>query len=443
MNTPIFDFVTAYTSRSPVRLHMPGHKGRVGVLCADRDITEISGADSLYEAGGILAESEANASALFGCPTFYSTEGSSQCIRAMLRLAALHAQRTGKQGKILAARNAHKTFLSAAALLDLDAVWLFDDAPSYLSAVPSPASVAAAIEREKPAALYLTSPDYLGSCIDLAPIAQVCHENGVLLLVDNAHGAYLRFLSPSRHPIDLGADLCCDSAHKTLSALTGAAYLHLSPALASLQSEAKDALALFGSTSPSYLILQSLDLQNPILETLGERLQKIVCRLDALKSRLLFAGWTLYGDEPLKLTICPKEKGYAGEELAAMLEESGIFCEFADPDFLVCMFTPDNREDDLLRLEHALAAVEKRKAISTRPPYPAGPVRVCSLREAMLGPRVVLPRKDCLGRILARPDVGCPPAVPVLMPGERIDEAALAALAYYGIDRISVLPESR
>ena len=245
MDTPIFDFITAYRNSAPVRLHMPGHKGRALLGVEERDLTEISGADSLYEASGIIAESEANASALFGCPTFYSTEGSSQCIRAMLFLAMQHAQNAGKHPKILAARNAHKTFLSAAALLDLDVCWLFGETPSYLSANPSPAVIEAAIEREAPSALYLTSPDYLGAVVDLAPIAKLCHARGVLLLVDNAHGAYLRFLTPSRHPIDLGADLCCDSAHKTLSALTGSAYLHVSSARSELAAEAKDALLLF------------------------------------------------------------------------------------------------------------------------------------------------------------------------------------------------------
>ena len=439
MNTPIFDFVTAYKDRSPVRLHMPGHKGRARLGLEDRDLTEIPGADSLYEADGIIAESEANASKLFGCPTFYSAEGSSQCIRAMLFLAAQHAKRAGAAPKILAARNAHKTFLSAAALLDLPVRWLFDPAPSYLSARPTPGSVAAAIEAEHPSALYLTSPDYLGNTIDLAPIASVCHERGVLLLVDNAHGAYLRFLSPSRHPIDLGADLCCDSAHKTLSALTGGAYLHLSPALKALANDAKDALLLFGSTSPSYLILQSLDLLNPVLEALPERLSDLVSRLDALRTRLKEAGWELSGNEPLKLTLLPKGRGYTGTALAKLLERNGIFCEFCDPDHVVCMFTPDNEANDLAALERALLAVPAQEPLTDRAPMPARPERVCSVREAMLSPRRVVPVSDALGAVLARCDVGCPPAVPVLMPGERIDGTALDAFRYYGIDRVSVL----
>ena len=115
MDTPIYDFAKAYQSAAPARLHMPGHKGRGPLGCEGLDLTEITGADSLFEASGIIAQSEQNASRLFGCPTFYSTEGSSLCIRAMVRLSCLWAELQGRAPLILAARNVHKTFLSAAA----------------------------------------------------------------------------------------------------------------------------------------------------------------------------------------------------------------------------------------------------------------------------------------------------------------------------------------
>ena len=135
MNTPICDFVRAYAESAPLRLHMPGHKGEVTLGPEPLDITEIAGADSLYEASGVIAESERNASALFGsAATFYSTEGSSQCIRAMLLLAVAHATKTGKRARILALRNVHKTFVTAAGLLDVEVDWLMQRADaSYLS----------------------------------------------------------------------------------------------------------------------------------------------------------------------------------------------------------------------------------------------------------------------------------------------------------------------
>ena len=125
MDTPICDFVRRYAQSGTLRLHMPGHKGTGPLGIEQLDITEISGADSLYEASSIIAQSERNAGVLFGCPTFYSTEGASQCIRAMVYLAMLHAKQNSRKPLILAGRNAHKTFLSAAALLDLDVEWIY------------------------------------------------------------------------------------------------------------------------------------------------------------------------------------------------------------------------------------------------------------------------------------------------------------------------------
>ena len=228
MDTPICDFVRDYALKAPLRLHMPGHKGKALLGPEALDITEVSGADSLYEAAGIIRRSEENASRLFGCPTFYSAEGSSQCIRAMLYLALLRAKEEGRRPLIAAARNVHRSFLSAVALLGLEVVWLWPEEGSYLSCGVSPQALEELLRAEKPTAVYLTSPDYLGNMADVAALAQVCHRHGALLLVDDAHGAYLRFLESSLHPMDLGADMCCDSAHKTLPVLTGGAYLHIS-----------------------------------------------------------------------------------------------------------------------------------------------------------------------------------------------------------------------
>ena len=238
MKTPICDFVNTYARSDSIRLHMPGHKGisekesSLPFLAEAFDITEIPGADSLYEADGIIRESEKNASLIFGSHTFYSTEGSSQCIRAMLYLSLIYAKSQGKTTTIAAARNVHKSFISAAAMLDIDINWIYSENTSndnsYLSCTVDADALDKKLSslKEKPFAFYITSPDYLGNISDVSAISRVCHKHGVLLLVDNAHGAYLKFLSPSQHPIDLGADLCCDSAHKTLPVLTGGAYLH-------------------------------------------------------------------------------------------------------------------------------------------------------------------------------------------------------------------------
>ena len=322
MKTPICDFVRAYAERDPVRMHMPGHKGRALTGPELLDLTEIEGADVLYRSRGVIRESEENAASLFGAArTVYSAEGSSLCIRAMLYLALLTAKQNGLPARLLAGRNAHRTLMTAAALLDLDVDWLYPkDKSGYLSCNLSAEDISEFLEKttEKPAAVYLTNPDYLGNLVDIASIANMCHQNDVLLMVDNAHGAYLKFLPQSQHPMDLGADLCCSSAHKTLPVLTGGAYLHISEAAPFIFAEQADnALMMFGSTSPSYLILQSLDAANAYLaDGYRRRLEAFVAQVGKLKEVLTAYGYTLRGDEPLKLTIFAKPYGYTGNDLA-------------------------------------------------------------------------------------------------------------------------------
>ena len=442
MKTPICDFVKRYSDSNCTRLHMPGHKGS-GVLGIEHlDITEIAGADSLYEASGIIAESEMNASTLFGCKTYYSTEGSSQCIRAMLYLVMLSAKKENVRPLILATRNAHKTFHSALALLDLDVEWIYGDEKSYLTCNLSASSLAEHLDsmESMPVAFYVTSPDYLGNILDIRAISEVCRERGVLLLVDNAHGAYLRFLPRSLHPIDLGADMCCDSAHKTLPVLTGGAYLHLGNMVADeLAPFVKDAMLLFGSTSPSYLILQSLDAANDYLERYDSILAKYLPLVEDLKRRLSSLGWCLCGSEPLKITLAPKSYGYTGVALADMLEEKGIVCEFSDPDFIVFMLTPELGADGLAKLESTLTSIERCEAINTRPPEFKVKKRAISIREALTSAFEISDVEKCLGRVAAVSNVACPPAVPIIISGEVIDENAIECFNYYGIKTIKVI----
>jgi arginine/lysine/ornithine decarboxylase len=292
-----------------------------------------------------------------------------------------------------------------------------------------------------PVAVYLTAPDYLGNDVDWDAISAVCHRHGVLLAADCAHGAYLRFLKPSRYPIDHGADLCCSSAHKTLPVLTGGAYLHVSPsAPACFSDRAKDALAVFGSTSPSYLILQSLDGANAVLSgTYPEELAMFAEQVTHLRARAEALGYRFVGGEPMKLTIKSKEYGYLGTDYAPLLREHGIECEFADPDFVVLMLTPDTGRAGIARLWNAMQAIPRRSAITETPPQIKPCERVLSLRDAMLAPSELLEIGQCEGRILASASVGCPPAVPIAVCGERLDRDAIHAFAYYGIERIRVV----
>ena len=446
ITTPICDFVRTYAESKKTRMHMPGHKGAGTLGIEALDITEISGADSLYESDGIIKESEENASTLFGAHTFYSTEGSSQCIRAMLHLAKTHAWMQKKHLNVWATRNAHKTFLSAVALLNIDIEWLYGTGEeSYLSCALSPDELEKMLQKAPylPTALYLTSPDYLGNVADIASIAEVCHRYGMLLLVDCAHGAYLKFLPTSLYPTDLGADMCCSSAHKTLPVLTGGAYLHISKnADASLVNAAKNSLVLFGSTSPSYLILQSLDAANAYLaEDCRENLSRTVARLDELKKRLALRGYQLVGNEPLKITFATKSFGYTGVDFAEHLRKNGIECEFADNDFVVLMPSTDVGTEELAHIEMVATSLPKNEPITVAPPTLTQAEFVLRICYALLWPSETVAIEDSIGRILASPSVSCPPAVPIVMCGEKIDEAAVRAFRYYGVEKVRVVIE--
>lgn len=441
MKTPICDFVNEYKKSGKLRLHMPGHKGNAFLGIEDCDITEISGADVLYHADGIIKRSEENASELFGtAKTVYSAEGSSLAIRAMLYLARL----CGKKPLVAAGRNAHKVFMTACALLDVEIAWIFpENKGNMISCEISPAYLDEFLcsAKEKPSAVYITSPDYLGNVADIKGLSAVCKKHGVLLAVDNAHGAYLNFLPENMHPIALGADICCDSAHKTLPVLTGGAYLHISKnAPKEIYDNAENAMSVFASTSPSYLILQSLDGANAYLDNgYREKLADYIKSVDALKEKLSASGYELIGTEPLKLTVSPKSYGYKGYELADILSVNGIECEFSDPDFVVMMFTPENGKEAIKAVENALFSVEKKAKITDLAPEMTIPEKAMSLREALLCESEEFDIHQCLGRITASAAVTCPPAIPVVVCGEKIDKNAIKLFEYYGVSKIRVV----
>lgn len=445
MTTPICDFVARYAAVQPLRLHMPGHKGRNVLGLEQADITEIPGADVLYHPTGIILESEQNAASLFGTRrTVYSTEGSSLPIRAMVYLTALYAAGRGKRPLIAAGRNAHKVFITAAALLDVDVAWLYpENGGNLLSCEITPEGLDGYLKntRELPTAVYITSPDYLGNMADVGGLSKVCRKFGCLLLVDNAHGAYLNFLPESRHPMALGADLCCDSAHKTLPVLTGGAYLHISGSAPELFSLAADqAMALFASTSPSYLILQSLDKANEALSSSWvEALHRAAGEWEKVKARLRIFGYSLAGQEPLKLTILPKDYGYTGDELSRILEEKNVFCEFSDPDHLVLMLPVEYDPELPDRLTEAFLKIPRREAISIPAPALHRAETVLRPHEALFMPSRMVPVAEAAGRIMADPTVSCPPAIPVVCSGERIEEWAVEAMEYYGITQVRVV----
>lgn len=445
MNTPIYDFVSQYNKDDISRLHMPGHKGKKMLGFEEFDITEVSGADSLFHADGIIRESEENATSLFGSgKTLYSTEGSTHCIKSMVAMAV----RIKKNNNIIALRNVHKAFINACALLDLNVTWIYPDEEndSICSCKIDINKIVEIVKNTDAAALYVTSPDYLGNVQDIKTLANVCHENDKLLLVDNAHGAYLAFCEDNLHPIKNGADICCDSAHKTLPVLTGGAYLHLQKNVVDeLNGIEKDIMALFGSTSPSYLTMISMDLCNKYMaEDFKEDINNICKQVNILKNEVIKMGYTLEGTEPLKLTIYASKSGIFGDVLADYLRINKVECEYSDRDFVVLMFSPGNDKKDFKRINKALK-VALDSAISDETDNVKENVKTehmqsaMSIREAVMSSQKKIPVKEASGMVCGMSIVSCPPAIPVVVSGEIITKETIDRLIYNGIECISVV----
>lgn len=425
MNTPIHNFLIKYSQLGAVRCHMPGGKG----LASPLDITEIYGADSLYESAGIIRESEKNAAELFGAgDSLYSCSGSTLAIQTML--AAVQPL-TGKR-RVVLGRYCHKSAVSACGLLGLEITWLYPD--SFLGTVISSEAVEAAIDGET-GAVFLNSVDYYGGTADIAAIAEVCRRKNALLLVDNAHGAYRVFTK--NHPITLGADMTADSAHKTIPALTGAAYLHLkNPAHRDL---CKRQMALFGTSSPSYLIMDSLDLCNAFIAEKSGEAAAAFEKTRELKKALKRLGYALYDSDPMRVTVDAAAYGYSGFSLAEELRRRGAECEMCDERYTVLLFSVVQPSADFERLARIFADIPRKTPVFTEPHEILRPKKAMSVREALFAPHETAEIRRAAGKICGEIFSPCPPCVPLVMPGEVIDESCARELLRYGAERIGLV----
>ncbi len=424
-DAPFLSSLFAYDSRDPVRLHMPGHKGRAPALSflgdgLSLDVTELSATGNLYAGEGALRRAEELAAEAFGAADcVFCAGGATLAIQAMLAAST-------KPGDIIAAdRRCHGSVLRTMVLLDLTPRWLWptDD---FILSTPSPEDAKQAV-RDGAAAVMLTSPTYYGR---LAPIEDFA-DTGVPLLIDNAHGSHLAFHEEGRlHPIRRGADLCCDSAHKTLPALTGGAYL-LSRRRDS--ERLREAMALFGSTSPSFPILASLDACRAYMQSQGE--ESLYRLLDGIETAADFihrnsGAKVLRGKDfdPFRLVV---ETSADGRDAAELLEQAGIFVEMADSRHVVALPSVETRPEELARFAKALCSALAGLA-PAREQSPDAPPRLeaaMTPRQAWFSDTVVLPIKEAAGRIAARPLVPYPPGVPSVMPGERLTREAAELLS--------------
>ena len=429
------EFLNRYAQSGTIRAHMPGHKGKVSPF----DITEIKGADSLYDADGIIAESEKRTSELFGSyKTLYSCGGSTLCIQTMAAVV-----QKAKGSRFLAVRNCHRAFLSAAVMTELDVEWIYPEySGSYVSGKVDPAIIEKALsEHPDTAAVYITSPDYLGVMADIRAISDICHSYGAVLMVDNAHGAYLRFMYDENgkclHPNHLGADIVCDSAHKTLPVLTGGAYLHINdPSLELYDGFAKHIMSVFGSSSPSYLMMQSMDsIPDSDLDAYFSEMRENTRALKASLGR----RYRFTGDEDGKISIYAPFSGYTGNELAELLRGHGIECEYSDDMHVVMMVTGLDKEQ-IERIGKVLSELPQKPGSTPGSEFePYGHEIKMSARDAFLSPFERIPTEMAEGRICAFPVTLCPPGIALITSGEVFCGNDIFFLKKYGILFVNVV----
>lgn len=427
MATPLYDALRAYAAREPVRFHMPGHKGKALPLkelnwLASIDVTELPGTGNLYEPGEPFDSAQALWAERFGFERCqFLTGGSTQGIHTGLALCCTPGDR------VLMDRGCHRSAFNALALLDLEPVWL--ERPwlqrENLTGPISPEAVEQALERHPDIkTVCITSPTYSGVLSNIGAISRIVHARGARLFVDGAHGAHLPFLG--LEPF-WGADVVAVSAHKTLPAMGQSALLF---ANGFDMAELRRWAAVYGTSSPSYPMMASIDAVRDWMERSGTpEYERAAIRVEALRREFpsLRPGRGLSLD-PTRLTL----KVQDGPAFAKAMEDRGIFCEMSDGGHVVLICTCYDGDSAFCRLERALE--ELRPRMGDCPPLPAPPMpqAVLSPRQALFAPRETVQLEQAAGRTAACQIAPYPPGVPVVAPGERIEKKYLAYLREIG-----------
>ena len=427
-NTPLYDALTSFAAQNPLRLHMPGHKGKplpgLDNLAAI-DFTELPPTGNLFEGGGAIGEAEALWAEAFGMDScLFLTGGSTQGVLAALTLACQPGD------TVLLDRGSHRSAYNALALLDLKPVYL--DRPWLARAgVTGPISPER-VEEQLAAhpeikALCITSPTYYGVLSDLPALAEVMHRHGGVLVVDGAHGVHLPFLG------NYGlseADLLVASAHKTLPAPGQSALLFSNGAFS--HADLRRAASIYGSSSPSYPMMAALDLcRAHMLEGGGEAYSRTAEEVARLRERFPALTEQDAPLDPTRLVLCAPD-GYAAQEA---LEAQNVWPEMADGGHVVLIPTCADSRSDFARLEEALRQV----ALGPCPGYPAPtvpPEMALTPRQALFVPRKSLPLEQAEGQVAACQVAPYPPGVPVIAPGERVDKKSIAYLKQIGYNTL-------
>lgn len=395
------ELLDAYCDASPIRYHMPGHKGTVPI-CPAHDVTELDCTDDLYCPGDAIMKLERTLALRSGSKcTLALTDGSSAGVRIIFMVLAEHAANK----RVLLADNLHRSAIDGCILAGID--------PEILPPCDIEDNIDSSV-----GAVFLTSPDYYGSITPLESIAKKCKQVNAILAVDEAHGAHLPYIGiKSASSI---ADISVQSMHKTMGALTQAATLCVNNA--ELINSAKYHRRGLCTSSPSFLVLESMEWASEQYSLFAE---DFLNRLRSLRDGLSLKHASLgsaEGRDPSRLciTVSPYTSGYRASEL---LKGNGIIPEMADASRVVLILSP--HDGDYTPLKQALLSLDEAlpdfNCDITVPKAPKCK-RVISMRSAALAKKIYLPLRDAIGRICATSAGAYPPGIPCIYPGCIIDE---------------------
>ena len=447
----LYEKLNAYAQTDFYPFHMPGHKRNLesGPLAQGYrlDITEIDDFDNLHEASGVIRQAQERAARLYGAEeTHFLINGSTGGILSAIASVA------GKRKVLLMARNCHKAVYHAAFLNQLNVRYLYPELlPEYdlagviLSETVRKAIILTLRERnvdpkkaaEVIAGVVVTSPTYDGICSNIGEIAAVAHSYGIPLIVDEAHGAHLGFHAAyPENSVQCGADVVIQSTHKTLPSPTQTAILHVNGALVN-RDHLRRYLTIYQTSSPSYLLMTGIEEGLYLLEKEGtERLDKLLEMRKQLEKEIASCKYLRVCPytEPSKVVISVKNTNYTGKQLYDALRETyHLQLEMACETYALAMLSMMDTEEGIRRLTTALKEIDTQLTKEQTPDFTSvsecwSPVRKLPLYEAYMQKGYEVPLADAIGRTAAEFVNLYPPGIPLLVPGERIEEPFIRAI---------------
>ncbi len=461
LKTPLFDAMVQLAELHKISFHTPGHKSGKGISTRFRkfvgpkifsiDLTTLDEVDSLQKPKGVIKEAQELAAKAYGADrSFFLLNGTTGGNHAMILTCC------GPNDKILVARNAHKSVLAGLILSGTEPIFYLPELDENLKMtlnVSAEATKAAIDAHPQAKTLFLTSPNYYGICADLAGIIPYAHEKGVTVLVDEAHGPHLKFHRDLPiSAMEAGADLAVQSTHKIIGGMTQSSMLHARAGRIDMTTLA-NVLRFVQSTSPSYILMASLDLARMQMATEGEKLLEKAIRLaEEARMRInripgLFCFdrstvtnplYSKMGDfDVTKLTITVKDLGLSGYAASQILNQRyNIQVEMADPFNVLVIVSIGDRRDDLQRLVDALREMSK-EYYGRNAPYladavglpPFGQKAVLTPREAFFADHRYIPLEESVGAVSSEIVTVYPPGIPLLVPGEIVTQEIVDYLA--------------